>query len=66
MTRIVNKFEYASFNGAVHFFTFQIKMLFLGNFGTKTENYLCKVKFGTQSNPNMQNAMMVFRFSISH
>ena len=45
-------------------FHFWSKIPFLGKFCLKFQNCLCKVKFGNQSNSNMQNAMVIqfFRF----
>ena len=37
---------------------------FLGKFGQKTQNCQFKLKFGTQTNSNMQNSMVMFTFSL--
>ena len=38
-------------------------MLFLGKFGPTNQTGHFKLKFGTQTNSNKQNSMMVFTFS---
>ena len=43
---------------------FNWKYLFLGKFGPKTQNYQFKLKFCTQTNPNMQISMVMFTFSL--
>ena len=45
-------------------FNFRRKAPFLGKFAPKNQNCQSKLKFGTQTNSNMQNSMMVFFFSI--
>ena len=54
---------YAEFNHAVHFF-FRLKIPFLGKFGPKNQNYQFKLKFGTYTNSNMQNSMVMFILSV--
>ena len=56
------QFEYAEVSGDVHFFFFQSETLFWGKFCPKLQKCLCKVKFGTQSNSNIQNAKVMFTF----
>ena len=56
--------KYAEFNGDVHFHSFQPKILFLGKFGLKSQDCLFKVKFGTQTNLNMQNSMVTITLSV--
>ena len=48
----------------VHFFYFRRETPFLGKFGPKTQNCQFKLKFGTQTNSNMQNSMVVLTFSV--
>ena len=55
-------FEYAKFNGGVHFFYFRPEILFSGKFGPKNQTCQCKVKIDTQTNSNMQNSMSVHLF----
>ena len=38
-------------------------MPFLGKFGPKSQNYQFMLKFGTYTNSNMQNSMVMFTFS---
>ena len=45
-------------------FCFQLEIPFLGKFGPKTQNYQFKLKFCTQTNPNMQISMVMFTFSL--
>ena len=37
---------------------------FLDKFGPKNQNCLSKLRFGTQTNSNMQNSMVMFTFSV--
>ena len=37
---------------------------FLGKLGPKNQNCQFKLKFGTYTNSNMQNSMVVFTFSV--
>ena len=41
-------------------FPFPTGNTFFGKFGPKCQNFLFKPKFGTQTNSNMQNTMMIF------
>ena len=43
---------------------FDWKIPFLGKLGPKAHNCPFKLKFGTQTNSNMQNSMAVFTFSV--
>ena len=56
------KFEYAEFNGPVHFFCVRPEKPFLGKFDP--ENQICQfiLKFGTKTNSNKQNSMIMFTF----
>ena len=58
------KFGYVEFHGGVHFFCFGLETPFLGKFGPKNENCQFKLKFGTKTNLNKQNSMMMFTFSV--
>ena len=44
----------------VRFFSFQPEIPFLGKFGQKNQNCQFKLKFGTETNSNVQNSMVVF------
>ena len=44
-------------------FLFSTGNTFLGKFGPKNQNCQFKLKFGTKTNLNMQNSMMIFTFS---
>ena len=46
------------------FFSFWLKIPFLGKFGPKNQNYQLKLKFGTWANSNMQNSMMLFIYFV--
>ena len=46
------------------FFCFWLEMPFLGKFGPKNQNCHFKLKFGTYSNSNMQNSMVMFILSV--
>ena len=41
-----------------------MEISFLGKFGPKNQNYQLKLKFGTYTNSNMQNSMVMFTFSV--
>ena len=41
------------------FSVFDWKYFFLDKFSPKNQNYLFKVKFGTKTNVNMSNSMMI-------
>ena len=58
------EFLYAEFNDAVNFFCFSVEILFLGKFGPKNQNYQFKLKFGTYTNSNMHNSVVIFTFSV--
>ena len=62
-TPYFSQFKYAEFNGDVHSFCFWSEIPFLGRFGPKNQNYQFKLKFGTYTNSNMQNSMLMFTFS---
>ena len=47
------------------FFCARPKTRFLGKFGQKNQNCQFKLKFGTETNSNMQNSMALFTFSVS-
>ena len=51
-------------NGAINCFCFRLETPFLGKFGEKNQNYLFKLKFGTQTNSNIQNSIVVFNCSV--
>ena len=61
---VLDLFEYAELNGAVLFFCFTLETHFLSKFGPKSQTCQYKLKFGTWTNSNMQNSMMVFTFSV--
>ena len=54
----------AEFNYDVHSFHSRPEIPFSGKFDAKIQNCLFKVKFGTPTNSNMQNSMMMFTFSV--
>ena len=45
-------------------FCFRAETPFLGKFGQKNQNCRFKLKFGTKTNPNMQNSMVALAFSV--
>ena len=45
-------------------FYFWVEILFLGKFGPKNQNSRFKLKFGSYSNSNMQNSMVMFILSV--
>ena len=49
---------------SAHFFCFSPGKPFLGKSGQKDQNYQFKRKFGTKTDLNMQNSMMMFTFSV--
>ena len=49
---------------AFSFANFWSEILFLGKFGPKSQNYQLKLKFGTYTNSNMQNSMVMFIFFV--
>ena len=48
----------------ITFFRFRLKIIFLGKFGPKIQNYLFKVKFRTQTNSIMLNSMVMLSISL--
>ena len=46
-----------------HFFFFWPEIPFLGKFGQLNQNCQFELKFGSKTNSNMQNSMMIFSFS---
>ena len=46
-------------------FLFQTGKSILGKFGEKSQNWQFQLMFGTKTNSNMPNSMMVFTFSVS-
>ena len=46
----------------VYFLCFRLEIPFLGKFGPKNKNCLFKLKFGTRTNSDMQNLLMMFTF----
>ena len=46
------------------FFFFWVEIPFLGKFGPKNHNCHFKLKFGTYTNSNMQNSMVMFIFLV--
>ena len=57
-------FEYAEFKSYVHFFCCWPETSFLGKFGPKNQNYQFNLNFGTLTNSNMENSIVVFTFSV--
>ena len=48
----------------VQFFCFRLETSFLDKFGPKNQNRQYKLKFGTWSNWNMQDSVVMFTFSV--
>ena len=48
----------------LHFFCFRPEKPVLGKSGQKNQNCQFKLKFGTKTNLNKQNSMMMFNFSV--
>ena len=48
----------------LHFFCFRPEKPFLGKSGQKNQNCQFKLKFGTKTNLNKRNSMMMFTFSV--
>ena len=48
----------------MRFFRFQLEIPFLGKFGKKNQNCQLKLKFGTCTNSNVQNSVVMFTFSV--
>ena len=48
----------------IFFFFFWVEIPFLGKFGPKNHNCHFKLKFGTYTNSNMQNSMVMFIFLV--
>ena len=61
---VPTQLEHAEFNGDVHSFCFWLEIPFLGKFSPKSQNYQLKLKFGTYTNSNMQNSIMLFSFFV--
>ena len=55
--------EYSEFDGDT-FSVLNWKYLFLSKFEPRNQNYQFKLKFGTCTNLNMQNSMVMFTFSV--
>ena len=51
-------------HGGVYCICFRLGIAFLGKFGPKNENCQFQLKFGTKSNSNMKNPMVMFTLSI--
>ena len=56
-------FRHSKFNGDIHSFCFWSGIHFLGKFTPKNQNDQSKLKFGTYTNSNMQNSMVISTFS---
>ena len=65
-TNLVQKIKIISWswNLVPHFFCFWVEIPFLGKFGPKNQNYQLKLKFGTCTNSDIQNSMVIFTFSV--
>ena len=48
----------------VFFFWFRLEIPFLGQFDPENQNCKFKLKFGTKTNLNMKNSMVLFSFSL--
>ena len=60
----IHWFDYAEFNGGVHFSWFTMEIPFWGKFVPENQNCQFKLKFGTKTNWNMQNSVVLFTFSV--
>ena len=49
---------------SIYFFCFWPEIPFLGKFDSKSQNFQFKLKFGTSTNSNIHNSMVVFNFSV--
>ena len=49
----------------VHFFCFRLEIPFLDKFGRNNNNSQFKLKFGTSTNSNKQNLMVLLSFPFS-
>ena len=56
--------EHAEFNGDVYSSCFWLEIPFLGKFAPKNHSCHFKLKFGTYTNSNMQNSMVMFIFFV--
>ena len=54
----------AKFNGSVDFFRFRPEIPFFGEFGLKNQNCQFKPEFGTLTNSNTKNSMVMFIFFV--
>ena len=61
---IESHLDYTELNGGVIFFCFRLEKPFLDKFDPKNQNCQFKFKFGSWTNSNMQNSMVVFTFSV--
>ena len=52
------------FNGDVCFFYFRSEILILRNFGTKNQNCLFRLTFGTETTSNMRNLLVMLTFPV--
>ena len=48
----------------IHLISLRLEIPFLGKFGPKNQNCQFKLKFGTKTNLNMQNLVVLFTFSV--
>ena len=46
----------------VHLICFRLEIPFLSKFGSKNQNSQFKLKFGTETNSNIQNSMRMFTY----
>ena len=44
--------------------TFRLELSCFGKFGPNNQNFQFKLKFGTKTNPNVQNLMVMLTFSV--
>ena len=59
-----DQFEYAEFNGGVHFFSCTKETGFLGKFVPKNRNCHFQLKFSSKNYSNIPNSMVVLTFSV--
>ena len=62
-TSYLDLFKYKKLNCSVHFFSYRPQRSSLGKFCLKNLNCWFKLKFGTQTNLNVKDSMVMFIFS---
>ena len=57
-------FTFSIFNKKQSFLVTLVETPFLGKFDPKNQNFLFKLKFGTRTNSDIQNSLVMFTFSV--